>query len=116
MPNTELYFDSIDNSINIGDTAYSCTVSNQFPFSGMALNEPTAIGSIVDIDLDLMSITVDIPGSITVTSGMFIFFSRPIQVEESSLKGYYANVTFENASQTYAELFSIGSETAISSK
>ena len=113
MPNTTLYFNNIESSINIGDTAYSCTIDAT---SGMALNEPTAIGDIVDIDLDLMSITVNIPSGITVTSGMFIFFSKPIQVEKSRLKGYYANITFENASKTYAELFTISSETAISSK
>ena len=47
---------------------------------------------------------------------MFILFSKPIQVEESGLKGYYANVTFENNSKTPVELFAISSEASISSK
>lgn len=112
MAITTLYFQSIDVPIAIGDLAYYCIISAD----GVALNEPTLIGTIVEIDLDDMYITIDANSGIVVTNGMFILFSKPVQVEESSLKGYYANVTFENASKTYAELFAISSETVISSK
>ena len=48
--------------------------------------------------------------------GKFILFSKPITVEESGLKGYYANVTLENNSKTPIELFAVSSEAIVSSK
>ena len=51
-----------------------------------------------------------------ITSGQYILFSKPIEVNESSLKGYYADVTLENSSSTRTELFTISSEVVPSSK
>jgi hypothetical protein len=51
-----------------------------------------------------------------ITSGRLVLFSKRIEANDSSLKGYYADVTFENYSNQYAELFSIGSEVMGSSK
>ena len=61
-------------------------------------------------------ITVDTAPGVTVTAGDYFSFAKPIEVNESGLKGYYADVTFENQSRKYAELFSISSEAVISSK
>ena len=47
---------------------------------------------------------------------MLFMFSKPIEVNESGLKGYYADVTMNNTSNKYIELFSIGSEISPSSK
>ena len=55
-------------------------------------------------------------GSPIYEAGMFLFFSKRIEANESGLKGYYADVTFENSSHTYAELFAISSEVVPSSK
>ena len=111
MALTQIDFDNnIDASLCVGDFAYYCTVSAD----GVAQQLPQLIGPITEIGATY--IIVDTPSASLLVPGLFILFSKPIQVEESSLKGYYANVTFENTSKTYAELFSIGSETAISSK
>ena len=47
---------------------------------------------------------------------VFILFSKNAIANESSLKGYFADITLKNISNTYAELFSIGSEVVPSSK
>ena len=110
MANVQIDFDfNIDTSVCIGDFAYYCSVSGD----GVAQEQPQFIGPIVEIGQTY--ITVDNIGN-TFSPGAFILFSKPIQIEESGLKGYYANVTFENASKTYAELFTISSETVLSSK
>mgnify|MGYP003657082531 FL=1 len=81
---------------------------------GVAQELPQLIGAITEVATTY--IVVNVPAGITISPGLFILFSKPIQVEESGLKGYYANVTFENNSKTYAELFAVSSESAISSK
>jgi len=110
MPDVQINFDNnIDSSISIGDFAYYCAVSGD----GVAQEEPQFIGPIVEIDQTY--IVVDNVGN-SFSAGVFILFSKPIQIEESGLKGYYANVTLENASKTYAELFVVSSEVVPSSK
>ena len=110
MANIQINFDNnIDSSISIGDFAYYCAVSGD----GVALEEPQLIGTIVEVEQTY--IVVDSVG-VSFSAGAFILFSKPIQVEESGLKGYYANVTLENASKTYAELFVVSSEVVPSSK
>ena len=47
---------------------------------------------------------------------VFLVFSKSIEVNESSVKGYYADVTLENHSREKAELFAISSEIVPSSK
>tara|TARA_R100000734_G_C3318472_1_gene112650 strand:+ start:3488 stop:3841 length:354 start_codon:yes stop_codon:yes gene_type:complete len=46
----------------------------------------------------------------------FLSFSKDISVNESSLKGYYADVTFKNTSPTAAELFAVSTDVVPSSK
>ena len=105
-----IYFDNeINSSISIGDYAYYCAVSAD----GVAMEEPQFIGEITDIFPTYIAVN---NVSSSFAPGSYIFFSKPIQTEESSLKGYYANITLENASRKYAELFAISSETVISSK
>ena len=48
--------------------------------------------------------------------GDYIMFSKNKEVNSSSIKGYYAEVTFVNNSTDKAELFSIGAEASESSK
>lgn len=46
----------------------------------------------------------------------YVFFAKPKNINESSVKGYYADLTMENSSHKKAELFSIASEVSPSSK
>ena len=48
--------------------------------------------------------------------GDYIMFAKNKQVNSSSLKGYYAEVEFNNLSTGKIELFSVGSEVSESSK
>ena len=112
MPLFQIDFDyNIDNSLSVGDIAYYC---NADPTDGICIEPPQIIGPITGYGVDY--IVVDTTVSASITIGVFIFFSKPIQVEESGLKGYYADVTFENNSKIPIELFAISSEAVISSK
>ena len=51
-----------------------------------------------------------------VVPNAFISFAKEKKVNTSSLLGYYADVKFINDSTKKAELFSVGSEVAESSK
>ena len=100
---------SINPSLQVGDNAYVSDIT-----SSIVVGTPEHIGVITNIG----------PGGITVDSSWtwdsskkwFFSFSKPIEINESSIKGYYADVTFENESKKYAELFAISSEIALSSK
>mgnify|MGYP000097043941 CR=1 FL=1 len=61
-------------------------------------------------------INVSADGGITIPTNAFILFSKPIKINESSVKGYYADVTLKNSSTKRAELFALSSETTPSSK
>ena len=109
MPSITLTFPDLNDSIQIGDTAFTSTIDA----NGIA-SASNNIGTITDISNDV--ITVNVAPGITVAAGDYFSFAKPIEVNESGLKGYYADVTFENQSRKYAELFSISSEAVISSK
>tara|TARA_R110002020_G_scaffold39812_3_gene117885 strand:+ start:4179 stop:4517 length:339 start_codon:yes stop_codon:yes gene_type:complete len=97
-------------SIQLGDLAYYMPISAD----GVASEDPQLIGPINDMDRKL--IIVDADSSFEAKSGLFILFGKPMQAEESGLKGYHANVTLENRSKTYVELFAVSSEIVVSSK
>tara|TARA_R110001592_G_scaffold51364_2_gene158062 strand:+ start:1373 stop:1705 length:333 start_codon:yes stop_codon:yes gene_type:complete len=110
MAQTKINFSNIINSsVQVGDSAYTSEVLS----NGITKN-PNLIGTIVEVKPN--HIIVEHPGSATVTQGMFVLFSKPTEVNDSSLKGYFADVTFKNYSSEYAELYSIGSEVNASSK
>jgi len=110
MPILEIYFDNTLNcSIQIGDTAFVSTIDS----NGIA-STTSNVGEILNITGDI--ITVDVTAGVTVSAGDYFSFAKPIEVNESGLKGYYADVTFENQSKKYAELFAISSEAVPSSK
>ena len=110
MAQTKINFSNIINSsLQVGDIAYASEV-----LSNGITKDPNLIGTIVEAKLS--HIVVEHPGSATVTQGMFVLFSKPTEVNDSSLKGYFADVTFKNYSSEYAELYSISSEVNASSK
>ena len=97
-------------SLQINDIAWVCDVG----LNNIQSGQLDKLGVINDIQGNVL--TVDADDGVTCIPGMFFLFSKPIQVNESGLKGYYADVTFKNASKTYAELFTISSEIVPSSK
>ena len=111
MPTLQISFDhKLNSSLQVGDTTWIATVDAQTGVTGAH----EKLGVVTDIQGS--NIDVETSGSPIYEAGMFLFFSKPIEANESSLKGYYADVIFENSSKTYAELFAISSETTISSK
>tara|TARA_R110000787_G_scaffold166778_4_gene279778 strand:+ start:10916 stop:11179 length:264 start_codon:yes stop_codon:yes gene_type:complete len=84
---------------------------------GLVLAEPQEFGPVVEIFRDFNYIVVEQDlTSFDLAALDYIFFSKNISVNESSLKGYHADVTLENDSSVKAELFAVSSEVTISSK
>ena len=104
----------INPSLQVGDIAY---VSDIDALSGI-MSEPVYVQKINLVNHAGGFIWIDKPPTVPpiITSTQYILFSKPIEVEESSLKGYYADVTFENSSNKKTELFAISSEVVPSSK
>ena len=100
----------INPSLQVFDTAYVSTID---PITNIT-TEPQLLGKVLDVQTN--SIVVELEGTVTLAAGMFLLFSKSIEVNESGLKGYYADVTFKNSSKKYAELFAISSEIVPSSK
>ena len=98
----------INSSVQIGDSVYYAV--NNFG----VLSDPNFAGTI--FDLDHSSITVDVVNVGSIPLDSFIMFEKNIKVNESGIKGYYADVTMENRSKKRAELFAVSSEVSPSSK
>ena len=100
----------INSSLQIGDAIYYAVVD-----SVGVLSKPELAGELKELTSG-GAIIVEVNDGITIPVGAFILFSKPIQINESSMKGYYADVTLENHSKKRAELFAISSEAVPSSK
>ena len=113
MPNlTKITFDHpLNPSLQVGDAVYVSDI-----LAGGITSEPVFTALALEVGLNYVTIDKDIAVNPIITSGQFILFSKHIQVNESSLKGYYANVTFKNSSNKNTELFAISSEVVLSSK
>ena len=83
---------------------------------GGVLAPPELAGEIIGIGTGYVTINKDILTPPIIDNTKFVLFAKKAEVNESSLKGYYADVTFENHSNTYVELFAISSDIALSSK
>jgi hypothetical protein len=106
--------EGINCSLSFGDLAF---VSNKLP--GGLVSDPIYVGKVIAFS----NSTVTIKGPDDGNNGpafqevdTFLSFAKDISTNESNLKGYYADVTFTNASTSYAELFAISSEIVPSSK
>jgi len=105
-------------SLQAGDTLHYATVLNG------VTSKPEVWGEIVSITesaYDFKIITIpegNIASNYTsiIDDNTYFLFSKNVKVNESSLKGYYADVTFQNHSKKRVELFAIGSEVVPSSK
>ena len=108
---TKIEFDyPINSSLQIGDAIY---VSDAV--DGIT-SEPVFAANVTDVGSHYITINKDNATSPIINNGQYILFAKDIRVNESSLKGYYADVAFENSSNTKTELFAISSEVALSSK
>ena len=102
---------SINSSLQVGDMLYYTAA----PVDGIA-GEPLLAGEITSV-LGPQGVVHYTPNALTQpSSGDFILFAKDIRANESSLKGYYADVTFTNSSNKRAELFAVSSEIVLSSK
>jgi len=113
MPYTRIDFDHpINTSLQIGDTVHFSSAQ-----VGPSLTEPEEFGLVAEIFKEHNYIVVEQDlTAFTFVVGDYVFFSKNITVNESSLKGYHANVTLENNSGVKSELFAVSSEVAVSSK
>ena len=110
---TKIEFDNaVNSSLQIGDVIYVSDILA----SGIISSSPTLAGTVLDVSSHYVVIDKIPTAQPIISSGQFILFAKDIQVNESSLKGYYADVTFENSSNTKTELFAISSEVTSSSK
>jgi len=111
---------TINSSLQVGDMLYYTPVtqvinSSYTSASGIA-GKPLPVGEVTNIYHPQGAVHFTPSGTTTPTTGDFILFSKPIQVNESSLKGYYADVTFTNNSNKRVELFAVSSDIVLSSK
>ena len=95
--------------MQVNDIVYYSTSANS------VLSDVVKIGNILSFTSSGY-IIVNADDTVTVPENAFILFSKPIKINESSVKGYYADVTLENHSNKKAELFAISSEVVPSSK
>ena len=100
--------ETLNHLAQIGDNVYYAV--NNFG----VISEPVFAGLIWNIGVNSIEVDVVSVGNIPINS--FIMFEKNIKVNESGIKGYYADVTMENHSKTYAELFAVSSEVVLSSK
>ena len=127
MPITEAQLDSttfeVNCSLQVGDILFYGNTSTAGGIKVVNTNHP--LGEVTEITDEYIGFNYTSVGmslaqiNFLVTSGneKFISFKKDSSVNVSSLKGYYASVTFMNNDyDNKNELFAIGSQVAISSK
>ena len=108
---TKIEFDNpINYSLHVADMVYVSSTTNGI------IGTPTITAKVVEISSHYILIDQDNTSGTVINNGDYILFAKNIHANESGLKGYYADVTFENSSNTKTELFAISSEVALSSK
>ena len=109
----ELTFpEAINSSLQIEDIIYYTAPPN----SAGITEKPLPAGVVTEILRPQGVVKYDMRQGTQPVVGSFILFSKHVQVNESSLKGYYADVTFTNRSTRKAELFAVSSDISLSSK
>ena len=116
MPITLNFNNRVQDSVQVGDTAYfTPTSSSGVPTPHFSYDDIVEIGAIETVNPT--SIVVDIAASTDrPDNGDFILFSKDNVANMSSLAGYYAEVKMENHSNEPIELYAISSEIVESSK
>jgi len=106
-----LTFNSLNTSLQVGDTAWYVEISNNTANT----EDIVKIGEVKEINNN--TIVVDsISSTLADIDGFFIMFSKNNKANLGDIKGYYAEVKLVNESTEKAEVFSLGSEISQSSK
>ena len=127
MPELTLDFDIVINdSVQVGDTAYYCTqtsgqFNNDFNIQTGDINELGVITKITTNDnlTDRNRLVIRVPGWVANTmpsTNSFILFSKDNLVNTSTPIGYYAKAKFINNSLIKSEMFSTSCDIFESSK
>lgn len=111
MPEKINFSNKLNPSLQVGDYAYKCSV-----LTGGITTEPVFVEEIIDVGDTYIIVKKDPAAFPVVSSGDFMLFSKRVEANQSGIKGYYADITFKNHSNTAVELFAISSEVGISSK
>ena len=109
MPTKITFNNSLNTSAQQGDSAYYTGLP-----SSTISSSPISCGTILDVNRQQGFIVVD--GTVNLPTNGYFLFAKNIIANETSLKGYYADVKFKNNSYKKANLFSVGSEVVLSSK
>ena len=108
MPYYRVDFSSnpIENGVTLRDSLYYADIING------VLSTPNYAGQIVAMN-SVAAIGDGIGG---LSYAPYIFFAKPKQINESSVKGYYADLTMRNDSMEKASLYCVSSQITPSSK
>ena len=121
---------NLNTSIQIGDSVFTSggteDTVNDFTTSDY-VNETTNsyssdisfLGTVDGITTTSSGYIIDVnpaEGALPPAVDAYIFFSKDLKVNISSLKGYYNAVRFRNNSKKKAELFSVSCDISVSSK
>ena len=109
MPTAITFENPINSSLQLGDIAYYAT-----DLGNGITSSPLIAGNGTIIQINGNTIVVD--GILTLAGNAYFLFAKSVYANETSLKGYWANVKFINNSSEKIELFAISSETVPSSK
>jgi len=107
----------INSSLQIGDHIYY--VQKSIGQIILDVNNSNYIGKVSDIEKNDIYVDGNINAGDSIWTNptdYFALFAKDVRVNESSLKGYYADVEFTNSSNELIELFAISSEIVPSSK
>ena len=114
--NYQLNFTSINTSLQVGDLVYYVPTTTSGSFT-VGSGNIILLGIVTDFGPTHIIVSVDsVNGPALPNVTDYIMFGKDSRSNVGSVLGYFAKTTFRNNSSEYAELFSIGSETAISSK
>ena len=108
QPFSSLFTGKIDNV-----SVKEITTGDVFGFTRLEANNLQKVGIVTSLSNN--TVTVDSSGILPSEQDYVLFVKNQV-VNKTSLKGYYANVKFENNSKRDAEIFSVGSEITESSK
>ena len=114
--NTQLSFNNLNQSIQVGDILYyaSMTSTGDFTIGSGNLNE---IGPVTNVNNNTITVLVDEDSPFLGDAfEWFVFFSKDNVANMASILGYYGEVEFKNNSDVKAELFATSCEISESSK
>jgi len=117
-----LTFDKpLNSSISVGDTVWYVPVSLDGGYNIAPTNVVELLGTVISVSDQYLRPKLIISNNTmsvapTINNATFIMFRKNNKANLTSLKGYYAEATFQNNSKEKAELFAVSSEIVQSSK